>query len=175
MHSIHIRTAGRTDVQVLASLLDEYAVGHPAERHPRPLARLEEAFFGDQPLGRFLLAETRDEVVGFAGWTRIYEVYWAIYGGQPIGLYVKPAFRGTGVAAMLLASVCAGIRAEGGQFLWAAYDDRLAPLYERVAVGDASRSCHLSGAAFRRVADLAGASARDILRGLPDKSLNFEA
>jgi hypothetical protein len=54
-------------------------------------------------------------------------------------------------------------------------DPRNARLYERVAVGSASRSCHVSAAAFEAFAALAGLPPREIVRRLPDPALNSVA
>ena len=53
------------------------------------------------------------------------------------------------------------------------YGAELSLLYERVAVGRTERACHLSAAAFERLAGSAGRSARDIIRSLPEKGLNY--
>jgi hypothetical protein len=76
-------------------------------------------------------------------------------------------------ASTTLAAMCEDIRREGGEYLYASYNPKWAELYERVGVGGEERSCHVSAAAFRRLADLAGKSPREIVRGLPDKALNF--
>lgn len=171
---VHIRRAVVADLGTLASLIDEFAVGHPAENRHRSTRKLEKAFFGDRPLGEHLLAETSHGVVGYAGWRKIYDSLWSFFGGQVIGLYVQPSHRGRGIAAMLIAALCARVREEGGRYLWSEYDANLSPLYERVAIGKPCRECHLSGPAFQKVANLAGASARDIVKGMPEKELNFE-
>ena len=46
-------------------------------------------------------------------------------------------------------------------------------MYERVAVGRPERACHLSALAFERLAGVAGRSARDIIRALPEKGMNY--
>jgi hypothetical protein len=58
-------------------------------------------------------------------------------------------------------------------FLQTSYDAGLWSLYERVGVGRPERACHVSALAFDRLAALAGKSAREIVRALPDKSLNY--
>jgi hypothetical protein len=47
-------------------------------------------------------------------------------------------------------------------------------VYERIAIGFDSAECFVGGRAFRSIAALAGASAREILRGLPDRSENHQ-
>jgi len=64
-----------------------------------------------------------------------------------------------------------GARRAGAQFLHGGGDGRVAQLYERVAIGHATRNCYLSGEAFQVVADLDELSPRDIVRHLPDPEL----
>jgi GNAT superfamily N-acetyltransferase len=170
---VQIRVASVGDTPTLAALIDGFAVGHPAEKRHRSIEKLKEAFFGNRPVGEHLLAETSEGAVGYAGWRRIYDVFWSMFGGQVIGLYVQPSHRGRGIAAMLIAALCARVRDEGGRYLWSEYDAHLAPFYERVAVGKPCKECHLAGLAFQQVADLAGASGREIVAGLPKKELNL--
>jgi hypothetical protein len=47
-------------------------------------------------------------------------------------------------------------------------------LYSRFEMCDAA-GCIVSGRAFRRRAELAGRSAREILRGLPGREWNYQA
>lgn len=170
---LKIRAATISDSVILAELIDAFTVGHPSEAHPRSLDRMQEAYFGSQPLSKFVLAHDGREVVGFAGWSRVYDMFWSIFGGVSVGLFVRPEYRGRGVAACLVASVCQGIRTEGGGFLRATYDDNLSRFYERVAVGRPIRECHLSAQAFSAVADLADRSPREIVRSLPSRELNY--
>lgn len=102
-------------------------------------------------------------------------MYWSMFGGEGIGLYVEPAHRGFGVAACILAAMCADIREQGGEYLTASYGSEWASFYERVAIGGGDRTCHLSALAFDAVADVAGRSAKEIVRALPVKDLNFVA
>jgi hypothetical protein len=134
---------------------------------------LRDALFGSQPLAHVLLAEKHTTAVGFGAWRKTYDFFWSMYGGDGLGLYVIPAQRGLGVGLCIVAAICADIREQGGQFLQASYDAELSPLYERVAVGRPERACHVSALAFKRLAAVAGSSARDIIRALPEKSLNY--
>jgi GNAT superfamily N-acetyltransferase len=134
---------------------------------------LRDAFFDSQPIAYVLLAEKRATAVGFGVWRKAYDLFWSIYGGEGFGLYVIPTQRGLGVGLCIIAAICADIQEHGGQFLQASYDAILSPLYERVAAGRPERACHVSALAFERLAAVAGRSARDIIRALPDKSLNY--
>jgi GNAT superfamily N-acetyltransferase len=139
------------------------------------MEHLEQAFFGPSALGYVLLAERRGATIGLGIWKKIYDVYWSMFGGEGIALYVTPSHRGFGVAAELIASICDDIRRNGGHFLRASYDPVHTGFYERVGIGGPERTCHVSAAAFRQLADLAGSSPRQIIRGLPDKALNFRS
>jgi GNAT superfamily N-acetyltransferase len=172
MKNLVIRSATAEDTPTLAALIDGFAIGHPAQDHPRSLERMREAFFGEEAVGRVLLAEVSRATVGFGIWRKTYDVYWSMYGGEAFGLYVKPSHRGTGIAVAIVAAICNEIRRHGGQFLQTSYSPELAPLYERVGVGRAERACHVSASAFQRLADLAGKPPREIVRALPDKALN---
>lgn len=111
---VDIRPAVVDDLESLASLIDEFAIGHPAEGLQRSREKLKLAYFGERPLGEYLLAVTPEDVVGYAGWAMIYDSLWGFFGGRPTGLYVRPAHRGKGIAAMLITAMCARIREEGG-------------------------------------------------------------
>lgn len=170
--SLTVRPATEADLQDIAEMVDDFACDHPAERHPRPLAKLRDAYFGAAPVARILLAVRRGSTVGMGQWVRVYDMFWAKYGGQIEWLYVRPEARGIGVSAAIVAAICAEVRDCGGEYLHASYGDALTNLYERIAIGSPSRTCHVSGEAFQVLADLAGESAREIVRRLPSPDLN---
>jgi len=134
---------------------------------------MKDAYFGSRPVGHVLLAEKNGAAIGFGAWRKTYDPYWSMFGGEGIGLYVIPPRRGLGVALQIIAAICADIREQGGQFLQTSYGAALAPLYERVGVGSAERSCHVSARAFEILASAAGMPVRDMIRVLPDKALNY--
>lgn len=173
MSDLMVRRATVDDVPVLAVLIDGFAKGHPAEGHARSAEMLREALFGGQPIAHVLLAEKNATAIGFGAWRKAYDLFWSIFGGDGLGLYVLPAERGFGVGLCIVAAICADIQEHGGKFLQASYDAELSPLYERVAVGRPERGCHVSALAFERLASVAGRSARDIIRALPERSLNY--
>jgi len=105
-------------------------------------------------------------------WTLIYDMFWAMYGGNAEWLYVRPEARGRGIAAAIVAEICAQIRNAGGEFLHGGGGDKVSQLYERVAIGSPTRECHISAEAFQVLADLAGASPRELVRCLPSRELN---
>jgi Acetyltransferase (GNAT) family len=168
-----VRRAMLEDSSALAVLIDGFAQGHPAEHHARSADRMRDAFFGDQSVANVLLAEKNGSPIGFGAWRRSYDVFWSMQGGEGIALYITPSHRGSGAALCIIAAICAEIRAQGGYFLQTSYDPSLADLYERVGIGRSERACHVSALAFERLAAAAGASAREIIRALPDKTLNY--
>jgi GNAT superfamily N-acetyltransferase len=170
-----VRRATLTDLEALVALIEAFARGHPAEHYPRSMVVIQEAYFGPRAIARVFLAERRGEPVGFGGWHKVFDPFWALYGGEADGLYVKPRQRGLGIAPAIIAAVCADIRSEGGRFLRGTYTDTVGRLYGRVAVGSVQRECHLSAMAFHVMADLAGSPPRRLLRGLPEKGLNAVA
>ncbi len=165
------RPAVEADLAGLRELIDLFAASHPAARAPRPPEVLARAFFGPGAVTRLLVAERAGRLIGFAGWRPIFDLFWAMHGGEAEGLFVRAEERGRAVAVGLVAAVCADIRAHGGEFLRATYGEALARFYERVAIGGQVKECHLSATAFQRVADLAGKPARMLVE-LPDPALN---
>jgi GNAT superfamily N-acetyltransferase len=107
-------------------------------------------------------------------WEPAYDVHHCVHGGGVCELYVVPEHRGRAVAAQLIAFVCAQIAATGGKYIKGTAVASAAPLYNRVAWGWDCREVILGGRAFRTFADLAGASAREIVRNLPDPASNHE-
>ena len=173
MSHLIVRRATTDDIPALAALIDGFAKGHPAESHVRSAEMLRDALFGGEPIAHVLLAEKNATAIGFGAWRKAYDLFWSMFGGDGLGLYVIPAQRGIGVGLCIVAAVCADIREHGGQFLQASYDAELSPLYERVAVGRTERACHVSALAFERLASVAGSPVRDIIRALPEKNLNY--
>jgi GNAT superfamily N-acetyltransferase len=173
---MRVRAATDGDFESIRDLIGEFVTGHPAANQPRPVDVLRKAYLGAEAVGRVVVAEElRGRLVGFAAWRRDFDMFWGIWGGEGIGLFVRPSHRGVGVALSLVTATCAQIREGGGQYLRACYEgDDLARFYERIAIGRPQRECYLSAAAFERLADLAGHPPRLAVRHLPDKELNFK-
>jgi GNAT superfamily N-acetyltransferase len=153
-------------------MIRDFAKGHPAEAHPRSPEKLREAYFGPSPVARLVVATRGGRVIGMAQWTKIYEMFWGIYGASVEWLYVRPQFRGSGIVAAIIAEVCAQVRRAGGEFLYGGGGDDVQPLYERVAIGGPTNQCHLSAEAFQVFADLAGLPPRSIVQRRPNVELN---
>ena len=83
-----------------------------------------------------------------------------------------PRGRGSGIAAAIVAAICGQGRRAGAEFLHGGGGEGPQRLYERVAMGMASRECFLSGKGFQVVAGLEGLPVREIVRRLPSPELS---
>lgn len=172
-----IRCATSDDADDLAALfadcLRESYAGHDGSTS----GQLRRDVLSDESLHRVLLAEVMERSVGFVAWDTVYDMHWAMSGAQVADLYVVPSHRGLGVALSLIARTAADARAEGCAFLrGGAYDrESTRRSYGRIAVVEPSGETHLSGRAFRRLAELADLPTREILLSLPPIEWNFEA
>ena len=171
-HGLTVRSGCEEDLPDVAAMIDDFVKGHPAEHHPRPVAKLRAAVLGDAPVAHLLVAIRRGHTVGTVQWFRFYDAFWAVFGVRAEWLYVRPEVRGLGIAAALLAEVCARARRDGAEFLHGGGSDEVSRLYERVAIGTPTRECHVSAEAFQVFADLAGKPVREIVRHLPTPALS---
>jgi predicted N-acetyltransferase YhbS len=169
-----IRRATEGDIPAIERMVDDFVKGHPAERHHRSTKALRAAYFGEPPVAHLLVAERDGTLVGMAQWRLVHDMFWGMFGAEAEWLYVMPSHRGSGIVAALVVRLCAESAKAGAQFLRGSGGDEPSQLYERVAIGEASRSCHLSGRAFQAFADLDGLSVRDIVRRLPARDLGMQ-
>ena len=173
-HALLIRNANENDIHALETLVADFVKGHPAENHPRSSQTLSAAYFSERPVGHLLLAERNGQIVGMAQWTLIHDMFWGMFGAEAAWLYVRPDCRGSGIVAALAARLCAQAAAAGAQFLHGGGGEGPSSLYERVAIGQVSRDCHLSGKAFQLFARLDGLPPREIVRRLPARALGLQ-
>jgi hypothetical protein len=167
--SLVVRSVRESDLDGIEEMINDFAVGHPAANHSRSPSKLREAYLGDSPVAHLIVASRGDLPVGMAQWTRIYEMFWNVYGARVDWLYVRPQFRRSGIVTAI---VCAQVRAAEGEFLYGGGGDEVEPLYERFAIGGPTNECHLSAEAFQAFADLAGLPPRTIVRRIPAVELN---
>jgi GNAT superfamily N-acetyltransferase len=123
---------------------------------------------------RRVTAALAADAIGMITWEPSYDLHHCVHGGNVCELYVVPGHRGYGIAAQLVAFACQEVATGGGRYLKGTAVASAAPLYNRVAWGWDCREVILGGRAFRTFADLAGASAREIVRNLPDPAWNHE-
>jgi predicted N-acetyltransferase YhbS len=171
---LSIRAANPGDIPAIESMVADFVKGHPAETHPRSREALHAAYFSANPVTHLLVAERDGEIIGMIQWRLIHDMFWGMFGADAEWLYVKPARRGSGIAAALVARVCADASRSGAEFLHGGGGDGPSKLYERVAIGQDSRDCHVSARAFQVFATLDGLPTREIVRRLPDKKLGLE-
>lgn len=167
-----VRPAREADLDEVEDMVNDFVKGHPAEKHTRSRSALREAYFGEAPVANLVVAVHDGRVVGMGQWTRIYDMFWSMYGANAEWLYVRPEYRGRGVVVAIVAEVCAQVRRAGGAFLYGGGGEDVERLYERVAIGGPTNACHLSAEAFQVFADLAGLTPREIVRRLPSQELN---
>ena len=151
-----VRSAREADIENIEEMVDNFVKGHPAEKHTRSRSALREAYFGNSPVANLVVAVRAGRVIGMGQWTRIYDMFWSMYGGNIEWLYVRPEQRGSGVVLAIVARICADVRRAGGEFLHGGGGDDVEPLYERIAIGWPTHECHVSAEAFQVFADLAG-------------------
>src|SRR5262245_18544993 len=175
MNALTIRSAREADLDDIEDMVNDFVKGHPAEHHSRSRSKLRETYFGAAPIARLVVATDGDRVIGMVQWTLVYDVFWSMYGGNAEWLYVRPEYRGRGIAAAIVAEMCARVRDAGGEFLHGGGAKEVERLYERVAMGWPAHECYVSAEAFQSFADLAGLPPRDIVRQLPDPGLNTVA
>jgi GNAT superfamily N-acetyltransferase len=172
-----VRVAGAHDAECLARLLRDYlAEGYPG--HAGSTADdLRRDVLGPSGLQHVLLVERHGTAIGFLAWDEVYDMHWAMRGAQIADVYVTPAGRGLGAALLLIARACRDAHALGGAFLRGGAYERASTrmFFSRVAVVAPSGETHLSGRAFRHLAQLQDASVRALLRSLPVLEWNHQA
>ncbi|MGE5186300.1 MAG: GNAT family N-acetyltransferase [Acidobacteriota bacterium] len=162
-----IRIATVDDAAPLAALLDEYMTELWARTWAGKLPQL----VADLAAGRVRAALCD---AGFIAWNDDYDLHHCVRGASLCDLFVRRSARGRGVAPALIAFACREIQATGGVFLRGTAVASAVKLYARVGWGWDCREVTLGGRAFRAIAALAGASPRELVRGLPDPAWNHE-
>ncbi len=169
-----VRAAVESDIDEIAGMIDELAKGHLAENWKRQKSSLKQAYFNGAPIAYLYIAERKSIILGMAQWVRQYDMFWSQFGGVLEWLYVKPEYRGSGVAAAIVVELCSQIRKSGGSYaMGEGLNPNVSKLYERVAIGWSARKCSIAGEAFQVFADLSGMPLRQIVKGLPKHELNY--
>ena len=167
------RAAGPQDMTAVGRLMEEYM----EETYQDRWYGKEEDLTRDG-LGvhfNLTLAVTGKALSGFVAWRATYDLHHCLAGLDVIDMFVRPTDRGRGIGACLLAQVAGEGRGRGATFMTGGAVERgsAGRLYRRVTMTHAGQS-YLSGRAFRTLSALAGASPRDLLKGLPKQEWNYQ-
>jgi GNAT superfamily N-acetyltransferase len=169
-----IRHAIPADIPKLSELLDIYMQETFQKAWRGTPQQLKQDCFGAE--FEMLVAETLErETIAFAAWKTSYDLHCCLKGGEVIDLFVCREHRGRGVAMNLLIAVANEIEKSGGVYIKGQPVNGIAErLYQRCARCFPAAECFVSGRAFRRLAELSGKGLREIVRGLPEQSWNYE-
>lgn len=101
-----VRPAGPGDVEDMVALVYELAEYEKAPDDCHLTGdRLRAALFGEDPVAHALVAERDGAVAGVAIWFRTFSTWEGVAGMHLEDLYVRPAHRGGGLGARLLAAL----------------------------------------------------------------------
>ncbi|MFN0185677.1 MAG: N-acetyltransferase family protein [Aquabacterium sp.] len=158
-----IRTAEPRDVPVIVDLIRELAVFEKLEHLVQATPdKLHPQLFGPRPAAEAVVCEVqlpdgRVDVAGFALFFTNFSTFLAQPGLWLEDLYVRPAYRGTGLGRALLDHLGALAVARGyGRFEWAVLDwnSHAIGFYRRMGavVMDDWRICRIAGPALQAFA-----------------------
>ena len=170
-----VRAAEQSDIPALVQLLEAYMRETFKVSWQGSAEALHRDGFGRE-FETYVAVTGDGQVIGFAAWTKSYDLHHCLTGGNILDLYVVPASRGRGVAPALVCTVAAEILQRGGTYVKGqAVDNRAVQrLYARFAMCFPGADCTVGGRALRRLAELAGHAPRVAARSLPEKPWNYE-
>jgi GNAT superfamily N-acetyltransferase len=119
-----VREARETDLDRIRQLIIDLASYERAAQEVKTTTeQLRIALFGPQPAAYALVAESGEEVVGFALYFRSFSTWEGVHGLYLEDLYVMPEYRGSGLGKALLTCL-AGLAVELGyaRLEWAVLD-----------------------------------------------------
>src|SRR5688572_30753931 len=119
-----VREARESDLDRIRQLIVDLARYERAAHEVKATTeQLRVALFGPQPAAYALVAESDNQVVGFALYFRNFSTWEGVHGIYLEDLYVMPEYRGSGLGRALLASL-AGLTIERGyaRLEWAVLD-----------------------------------------------------
>jgi GNAT superfamily N-acetyltransferase len=170
---IEVRPARADDMAALAALIDEYM----RETFRRAFGGSAEALARDAAADLDLLvAAEGPTLLGFAAVAPCYDLHHCMRGAELLDIFVRPGTRGEGIAARLVMAAAGTAQRRGARFLrgQAVGATRRSGFYTRVGVVQPGDEVVVSGRAFRKLAELDGRSAREILGSLPPLEWNHE-
>jgi GNAT superfamily N-acetyltransferase len=119
-----VREARESDLDRIRQLIVDLARYERAAHEVKTTTdQLRVALFGPQPAAYALVAESDNQVVGFALYFRNFSTWEGVHGIYLEDLYVMPEYRGSGLGRVLLTSL-AGVAVERGyaRLEWAVLD-----------------------------------------------------
>jgi predicted N-acetyltransferase YhbS len=102
MPYISIRTPTVDDAEVLSTLLSDYLLESYPGHTGTSTEQLRRDVLAPTATHHVLLAEVGAAAIGFAAWDAVYDMHWAVGGGQIADVYVATSHRGLGVALALV-------------------------------------------------------------------------
>jgi GNAT superfamily N-acetyltransferase len=103
-----IRPARPDDAELLVNLVRELAVYEKLEQYARATPDdFRRHLFGPRPAAEAVIAEVDGEPAGFALWYRTFSTFRGCPGIYLEDIFVRPAYRGSGIGKALLATVAA--------------------------------------------------------------------
>jgi GNAT superfamily N-acetyltransferase len=107
-----VREARESDLGRIQQLIIDLAKYERAAHEVKTtIDQLRVALFGPQPAAYALVAESDNQVVGFALYFRNFSTWEGVHGIYLEDLYVMPEYRGSGLGKALLTSLAGGGRA----------------------------------------------------------------
>jgi GNAT superfamily N-acetyltransferase len=156
MTTIDIRPAHADDAATLASLIEAFNVEFDGTPGLHTEAAIRDAFFGEAPTLRALIAWDGVTAVGHALYYRHYDT---VFGGHCLymhDLYVTPARRSQGIGRRLLAALAKVAADNRDTHVWWGVDqedDRALAFYRRTGAVDAvAWDMHITGDALAALA-----------------------
>ena len=119
-----IRPATVDDVPLIAQLIRELAeYERLADAAVATEAGLREQLFGEHPAAEVLIAEADGEPAGFALFFHSFSTFLGKRGLYLEDLFVRPAFRGSGLGRQLMATLARiAVQRDCGRFEWSVLD-----------------------------------------------------
>ena len=174
MHNI--RSSEKKDINALCDLLRNYMKEALSCEWGGSAPIFERDGFGKE-FSSVLAESPNGTIIGFGLWRPSYDIHHCISGGELMELYVKPKYRGQGIALSLIVFIAKQVQTNGGHYLrgGALSNPQVEHFYDRLAVIFPETMYNIGGRSFRCLADLSGKSLREMISDLPKKSWNYEA
>ena len=116
--SVNIRSARRRDAAVVVAMAAELSAGEGKRLRGLTEADFRRDGFGPEAAFSCLIAEVDGAAAGYGLFHESYDAEAGGRGAFVHDLYVRPAFRGSGLGRALLARICRATQATGGRFVW---------------------------------------------------------